>query len=251
MYEEILTEIGLTKSEISVYFALLDLGENTSGPIIKQANIASGKAYLVLDKLLKKGLVTYVIKSGKKYYHAKDPSKLIDYLDEKENEIKNKKEELKKIIPKLQEIYSEKKGSPKAEIFEGINGIKTFYEWTLKSLKAGNTINILGCPKEANDIFGNYLLYWNKKRIDLGIKMQILYNQNSREHGKIREKMKLTDVKYMKQELETPAWFVIFEDYVGIINVHGNSTACFLIKNKETAESYRKYFEIMWNQAEK
>ncbi len=68
MYEELLTEIGLTKSEIAVYFALLELGSSTTGPIIKKANIASGKAYLILDKLAQKGLVTYSIKSKTKNY---------------------------------------------------------------------------------------------------------------------------------------------------------------------------------------
>ena len=53
--EELLAEIGLTKSEIAVYFALLEIGSSTTGPIIKEAGIASGKAYLILDKLLEKG----------------------------------------------------------------------------------------------------------------------------------------------------------------------------------------------------
>jgi sugar-specific transcriptional regulator TrmB len=248
MYDDILTEIGLTKSEISVYFALLDIGNSTSGPIIKQANIASGKAYLILDKLLKKGLVTYVVKSGKKYYNAKDPARLIDYLNEKENEIKEKKFKLEKIIPKLQKLYSEEKIHQSAEVYEGINGIKTLYEFILQTLS--KEFLVMGVPKEANDILGKYFLNWNKRRIDKNVKMRILYNQNSKEYGKLREQMKLTEVRYMKQELETPAWFIIFEDYVGIINVHGNSTACFVIKSKETVESYRKYFDIMWNQAE-
>ena len=31
MYEGLLTEIGLTKSEIAVYFALLEIGSSTTG----------------------------------------------------------------------------------------------------------------------------------------------------------------------------------------------------------------------------
>ena len=42
----------------------------------------------------------------------------------------------------------------------------------------------------------------------------------------------------------------IFGDYVVTINVH-DSPVCFLIKNKESAESYKKYFEILWKQARK
>lgn len=250
MYEELLAEIGMTKSEIAVYFALLEIGESTTGPIIKKAGIASGKAYLVLDKLIAKGLVSYNIQAGTKYYQAKDPERLMNYLKEKEDEIKQKEKELEKVLPSLKARYEEKKYQSLSEVYEGEKGFKTFYDWMLTEMKKGDTICILGVSKEVNEKFGAYLLDYNKRRIALGIKMRIIYNQDSREFGKIREKMKLTEVRYMKKELETPAWIDIFGDYVVTINVHGEPL-CFLIRNKETADSYRKYFEMIWKQASK
>ncbi len=250
MYEDLLTDIGLTKSEIAVYFALLELGSSTTGPIIKKAKIASGKAYLVLDKLLLKGLVTYTIKSGTKHFQAKDPEMLLEYLKEKGEELKEKEEKLKQIIPRMKAEYEKEKYKPVAEVYEGVKGYKTFMEFVLNENKTGDTINILGVPREANEKFGPFLLNWNKRRIELGIKLRIIYNSDSKEFGKMREKMKLTEVRYMKEELETPAWIDIFKDYVVTINVHG-TPVCFLIKNKESAESYKKYFEIIWRQSKR
>ena len=80
--------------------------------------------------------------------------------------------------------------------------------------------------------------------------MRIIYNHNCRMYGEMREKMKLTEVRYFKEKSETPAWIDIFGDYIASINVHG-TPVIFLIRNKETADSYRKYFEIIWGQAEK
>src|SRR3989338_5599119 len=134
MYEDILLEIGLTKSEIAVYFALLELGKSTTGPIIKKAQIASGKAYLILDKLVLKGLVTYGIQSGVKYFQAKNPERLLDYLEEKENNLKQKKDDLRKVIPLLKTQFDEKKYKLITETYEGWKGFRTFYEWTLKEL---------------------------------------------------------------------------------------------------------------------
>jgi HTH-type transcriptional regulator, sugar sensing transcriptional regulator len=248
MYEEIFREIGLTRSETSVYFSLLEIGSSTTGPIIKNAQIASGKAYIILEKLIEKGLVTYVIKSGTKHYQAKDPEQLLDYLEQKERKFKKNEEKIKEIIPKLKLKYESKKYKPIAEIYEGVSGFKTFYDSVLKELQKGDTIRLLGVPKEANERFQAYFIEWNKKRIKLGIKMQILYNNDSRKFGYKREKMKLTEVKYMKEELETPAWIDIFKDYVVTINVHG-TPICFLIKNPESAESYKKYFDLLWKQA--
>jgi sugar-specific transcriptional regulator TrmB len=249
MHEELLTEIGLTKSEIAVYFALLDIGPSTTGPIIKKAAIASGKAYLILDKLILKGLVTYSVKAGTRYYQSKDPERLIDYMKEKEDELKKKELQLKDIIPQLKAQYEEKKYKPVAEVYEGVKGFKTFYDWTLKELKKGDIIDIMGVPREANEKFQAYLVEWNKRRIELGIKMRIIYNHDCREFGQLREKMKLTEVRYMKQILETPAWIDVFKDHVVTINVHG-TPICFLIKNKESFISYKNYFEILWKQAE-
>ncbi len=250
MYEDLLSEIGLTKSEIAVYFALLEIGSSTTGPIIKKAGIASGKAYLILDKLIKKGLVTYAVQAGRKYYQAKDPERLLDYLKEKETDLKKKEEALQKAIPSFKAQYEEKKYKPIAEVFEGAKGFKTFYDWVLKELKKGDCIDIMGVPREANEKFAGYLMEWNKRRIETGIKMRVIYNHDCREFGKLREKMKLTEVKYMNEQFETPAWIDVFQDYVVTINVHG-IPICFLIKNKESAESYKKYFEILWKQSTK
>ena len=250
MYEELFSEIGLTKSETSVYFALLELGSSTTGIIIKKAGIASGKAYLILDKLISKGLVTYSIASGVKNFQAKDPERILDYIEEKQEILEVKKKKIAKIIPELKSKYEAKKYQPIAEVFEGAKGLKTFHQFMLNELKRGDTLYVLGAPKESNEKFGSLFLDWNKERVKKGVKLKILYNQDSREFGEVRAKMKLTEVRYMKKELETPAWIDIFGDYVVTINVH-DSPVCFLIKNKESAESYKKYFEILWKQARK
>ncbi len=245
MDEKVLEDVGLTKSEVAVYLALLELGSSTTGSIIKKAGIASGKAYLILDRLVNKGLVTYVIRGGRKNFQAADPSRLLDYLREKENLLKEKEGELEKIIPGLKARFEKNKNQARAEVFEGIKGFKTFYEWVLKEAGKGETIDILGVPRQANERMGGYLLGWNRRRILGGVKMRIIYNHDSREFGRKREKMRMTEVRYMKKKLETPAWIVVFGDCVASIQVIGNPL-CFLIKDIETAESYRKYFEMIW-----
>lgn len=247
-YRVLLEELGLTKSEIAVYFALLDLGVSTTGPIIQRARIASGKAYLVLDRLVQKGLVTHVIRENTKYYHAANPERLLGYLHEKQHDLMNKEKELQKVLPELKARYTQRVERSKAEVYEGIKGFKTLYSEILKELKKGDEILIVGVTHEVHDLLEPYLLEWNKQRIKQGVRMRILYSHNRREFGELREKMKLTQVRYMKEELQTLAWIDVFKDYVVTINVHGEPV-CFLIKNKEAADSYRTYFELLWKQA--
>lgn len=83
MDTKLLEELGLSKGEIKVYLTLLKLGETTTGKIIEEAQISGGKIYLILDKLIKKGLASFSIKEKTKYFSAASPNRILDYLHEK------------------------------------------------------------------------------------------------------------------------------------------------------------------------
>ena len=96
MNTEILEQIGLSRNEIKAYFALLELEQASATPIVKKSGIPNSKVYLTLDKLIKKGLVSYVIKNNAKYFQASDPKNLIGFLNDKENLISLQKKEIEK-----------------------------------------------------------------------------------------------------------------------------------------------------------
>ena len=54
----------------------------------------------------------------------------------------------------------------------------------------------------------------------------------------------------VKKDMETPAWIDIFKDYVVTIDVHGEPV-CFLIRSRESAESYKSHFNFLWKLARK
>ena len=64
---ELLEGIGLSKGEVKTYFALLELGPSTTGEIINKASVSRSKVYEMLDRLMKRGLASYVIKENIKY----------------------------------------------------------------------------------------------------------------------------------------------------------------------------------------
>ncbi|MBW2999828.1 hypothetical protein KY339_04085, partial [Candidatus Woesearchaeota archaeon] len=101
MQKEILEEIGLTKSEINVYLALLELGSSTTGKIVDKSNASSSKIYEILDKLIQKGLASFIIKGGVKYFEAAPPERIMDYMEDKTAKLNQQKQNLKKILPEL------------------------------------------------------------------------------------------------------------------------------------------------------
>ena len=59
--------------------------------------VSSSKIYEIMDKLIQKGLVSYIIKSGVKYFESAQPNRLLDYISEKEKKLEIQKEKIKKI----------------------------------------------------------------------------------------------------------------------------------------------------------
>lgn len=60
---KIFKEIGLTGTETRIYLALLSLGAAPAGKIVEEAGVYRKNAYDALNRLIDKGLVTYVIEN--------------------------------------------------------------------------------------------------------------------------------------------------------------------------------------------
>src|SRR3990167_2994588 len=94
MNTEILTKIGLTQRESDAYLALLKLKEALASEISKKTKESRSHLYDTLKSLIEKGLVSYVIKNGKKYFRPAPPEKLLDYIQEKQKLIEESLPEL-------------------------------------------------------------------------------------------------------------------------------------------------------------
>lgn len=246
MNTQILEEIGLTKTEIKIYLALLKLGQTTTTRIVREAGIHASKVYEFLDKLIQKGLVSYVIKSNKKHFSATEPEFLKEFLKEKQREIREQEKEIDEFLPQLKAIRKSGGDMIKSEIYEGLRGIKSVYEKILSALKKGETQHIIGAPRIANELIEGFLLEWHKRRIKKGIKCKYIYDSNVRDYGKVRKEMPLTEVRYLPKKMVSPVWIEIFRDCVVIGHIKGYNAVLFLIQDKEIARSYLAYFKLIW-----
>lgn len=251
MQIKILEELGLTKTEIKIYLALIKLGQTTTTQIIRNYQINPSKIYESLGKLIKKGLVNYVIKSNKKFFTASPPETLKEIIREKKEKLEDQEKEVGALIGSLNDIKKEGKDTINSEIYEGFRGIKSIYEKILQELEKEDTQYIIGIPKLANDQLEGFILDWHKKRIKKGINCKYLFQPDAKEYGKIREKMKNTEVKYLPEETISPMWIEIFGDYVAIGHIKKHNATMFLIHDKEIAKGYKRYFELIWKVSQK
>jgi len=252
MNTEVLQDIGFSKGEVKVYFALIELGETTIGPLSKKSGITPSKVYPILEKLSKKGLATYIIKSGTKYFDAVNPKQIIKYLDEKTEKINEQKKEIKELIPVIEERKKLSQDRQTAQIYETFDGMRTLYNEiidTLKDNKEDFIAFILGEEeykyKESEYFFNEYD---TKRRLNK-IKTRLIGNISQKSFmNKITSKDKNISIRYLGYQL--PTGIIIFGDKVATL-VWSKIPTAFVIQSKQASSSYKRFFEDMWGIARK
>jgi len=245
METELLETIGLTKGESKVYTALLKLGKSSVGDIINEAQVSRSKIYDILERLKEKELIGFVIEGKIKKFNAISPKRLSEFLDLEKKKIDDKQEALKTILPKLN-LLTKKGEDTSAEILSGPRGIKAFFDMSLYENK--EEVLILGYSKEASLYFHAYFRDFHKKRIQRKIPGRVIYDHETW-FLKNREKREYVEQRYLPKDTNFPAFLYIFGDIVGTIVFTNQQKLCFMIKNKTVAESYKKYFNLIWKQS--
>ncbi|VVB66169.1 HTH-type sugar sensing transcriptional regulator TrmBL1 [Candidatus Gugararchaeum adminiculabundum] len=246
MEEKALEEIGLTKSEIKVYLALLELGPSTTGPIITSSKTADSKIYEVLEKLANKGLASSFLKGGLKHYKAASPSMILEYLREKKKRVEEEEASVVKILPSLLSLEKQAAEEKEASLFTGARGVKTPFSGIVEELKKGEEVHIMGIYEFGKQFLRAVQLF-HKNRSEKGVKAKILINSGAIETAKGLSSYSPVEIRFMPKDIFTPAVFLIYNDKV-VISL-GDEFTMFVIKSKSAAKAFNSYFEVMWESA--
>lgn len=237
MEKELLINLGLTDGEAKVYLALTKYGSSTVGPIVKEAKVAYSNIYEILNRLLEKGLISFIIKEKTKYFQVTSFSQLNEYLNKKEAEIEKEKISLKKIIPELEKL-KEIKEKQEAEIFVGFKGVKTAYERLVEGNKNEEYLFFYIAEKNYKEIDQFYMSLYEKFK---NLKIKGIANTNYKESKFIkRTKFK---VKYV--DFPIPGNIDIHEDKVMFTSFKDTPLAI-LITSKDMADKFKEYFYSIW-----
>jgi len=239
MNKDALIKLGLTDGEAKVYLALLKLGSSTVGPITKEAKVAYSNIYDILDRLLEKGLTSFILKEKTKFFQAVPPSRLNEFIEKKESELKKEKDSLKKLIPELEKLQNPIL-KQEAEIFLGIRGVRTAYErmldnpneeWLFFYIAEEQTY------KEIDQVYSRLYLLFKK------YKAKGIANKEYKESKFINK----THFKMRYVNFPIPGNIDIFKDKILFISWAHTPTAI-LITSPDMAQKFKDYFYSIWNQ---
>ena len=233
----ILQDLGLTKSESVVYLALLRIRSGLAGDITKKTGIHRRNVYDALERLVEKGLIGYVLQNNRKYFQVKEPERFMEILD-------NKRIAFEKILPKLKTRYDDAEVKQEVMILKGKNGLKTAFD---DQIRVGETIYIYGASEKYASVLKYYSYSHRRKRLEKKINVRIIFDESARASIK---KMPLAEIKFLPKEYSGVTATVIYGNRVQLF-IWAEDPFVMMIESKDVADSYKKFFNILWRTAKK
>ena len=228
--KKVLERLGFEKKESKIYLALLKLGSIGVGGVSKETGIERTLCYSILQKLIDKGMVSYILKGSVKQFSASNPEKLLQ-------DLKEKQEEFEKILPNLMSLTKAKRENTSAEIYQGKEGLKSILKDVIKEKKDYLVFGEEGRFQEVLPIYSEQFM---KKIEEAKIKERVLVQK-----GKKIVKSKNSRFRYVSKEYLSPTSTIVYGSKIAIM-IWSEPFLVVLIENKEVADSYKNYFELLW-----
>jgi sugar-specific transcriptional regulator TrmB len=238
MKMELLENLGLTKSEIKIYLNLLELNSASVSEIAEKSGLYRKNVYDALNRLVKRGLVSFAKIEKKLMFNANDPERLLDFIE-------FRKKEIKSILPQLKKIYKSPTDMDDVRVFKGKEGLKAIFQDILKSKTKYYKI---GAGEKFKEFLPFYHEQFQKEKIKHKIDCRAIHSENERNEEFVKEF--IGDVKFLPKEFVHPSTTFIYTNKIAIIIWKENPIGI-LIRSKEVADSHRYYFESLWSNAKK
>ena len=234
---EALNKIGLTPTETKIYLTLLKIGKSTVVKLAEKTELHRRTIYDALNILNHKGLTSFKIIDNVKYFEATEPDSLKIFIEEKEKILEN-------ILPTLKNYYKEEFTSPKINIFIGVNGAKALIEKVIESKK---DLFWVGGGAHLFEILGFSRNFIEKKLSKIKIKTI----QPKTIQTKNLKFIKKGNITFLPESFASKTGYLVCGDIVIIGIIQDKDIVSIEIDSKDCAETYLKYFEVMWEQAKK
>jgi len=234
MIEETLGQIGLSKNEIKIYLALLEIGPCLMGELCGKTKIHRRNVYDSIEMLKDKGFVSATHINNRNVFEAVSPKRILDILDEKKIDIES-------ILPKLLEKQNKKRSLVK--VYSGQSGRKIIFE---DKLNYKEEQYVLGAhePSPKSSIF---IENYHKRRIKNKIKIKMLFYNNEKEAFQKFSKYKYIEARLLPNNFKSPIAINIYGNKVAILMGSGSiEPISILIEDAGLAEDFKAYFEMLW-----
>ena len=240
-----------------MYIALLELEVAKISELAKKAGINRSSAYVILEELKKKELVSVSVgEGGIQKYIASSPDILLAQADDKAKKQKNVKEKIEKLLPELKALHKETRNKPRVFLYTHNEAVeqaynKLFDEQLERGMKTFRVFEDLSNVKKflPKDFIGQD----SKKN---GAKMFVISpnNQDSnqviddyKKFGSKDEFALIPESKFNKINSQVRS-FSIYEDKIEFFS---KDSFLIAIENKDIADLLKNLYDLAWEESKR
>lgn len=234
-----LQKLGFSAKKISIFLALLELGEATATEIAKKAKLKRTTVYNVLPELMADGYVKTEKRKKKTVFFVEDVRSLLTPLRLAE-------ESVQRLLPQLQSMHNIFAFKPRVTTYEGEVGAVEFWMKTI-DIPPGSVIYEMVGPesfytKLPKVIADSYV----KERLKKKICIKIIATDSP-----ITRKLARDANKEMREIIVVPrktwdAAMLVFGNKVGFISFTEDFRGV-ILESPTIADMQRASFEMLWS----
>ena len=243
-----LKELGFTDGEIKVYGALIKLQKSTITKIIEHSGVSSSKVYLILDKLVHRGLVNYIMVDNVKEFHLANPENILDYIKKEKEKLQEAEKNVQNLVLDIkQTIGSQIQES--AHIYRGLAGLKAAHLRLINELKRSEEYVFFSVEKSELEQEAVKLMFKSihTRRDEIGVTARgIALPQLKHLYTKYLSSRKEYRIRFY--DLTINQGITIGKNRIIIETAHPDAFAVEIISPK-TAKSYKEFFNKIWKLA--
>ena len=251
MLRRALLDVGLSEKEIAVYLTALELGPQPVSVIARKSSLNRSTAYVVLNELMNRGLVSKFTKADVQHFAASKPEVLLDYLDRKKSDIERQARSIKDLLPELKSLTIPYSSKPRVRYFEGEEGVKQVMEDTFNSQE--ELLNYASLHKWLVGPLKDFITEYGTKRVNkykISLKSLINDSKLTRDYLKTYP-AKLTKYRWISSDIEIIDNEInIYDDKVSIVSLVPDNMFGVIIENQEIADTQKAIFKLAWRGAD-
>lgn len=247
MQKNILEDLGLSPNEAKMYESLLELGESTISSIAIHSKVHRRNAYDAINRLIEKGLCFEILSKSENHYSPVDPEKLLEIVSEKQNRLLG-------ALPDLRAKFENQRTSEEAYIYRGYEGLKNIWRTMVRIGLPVYTIGARGQWFDERLTMHRSSFFKEANRKKLHFYNLFDHTVKSAMPNLYRDFPAKLDYHFLPKEYATNSTINIFGDYVVtytyvVLGKMDEHVTFFVIHNKDLANSYRTWFQYMWDQS--
>jgi sugar-specific transcriptional regulator TrmB len=238
--------LNFSDKKSAIYLTLVEFGEMSVTDLAKQAHLKRTTAYNILPELLTEGLVSKTRQRGKVFYY-------VDNVKDLERIIEKKQEQVSSLVQNLQNLARPFSFKPKVTLYEGVGGMKKFYQDIINTTSRGEDILTFINTENIERFIGKKTIQdYVNQRIKKKIRNLMISHPHpiAREWG-ISADHELREIRYTTFPYpEFSADLKIFGNKIALIAYQENCFAA-VIESHELSILLKNMFFLLWERIEK